>query len=814
MNTKPDLSPLSAEELAAGMAASENTKTKKEEWMVMETVPDSAAPLPDTHYELGMPQTRFCYKNAEGEEIFYICRFESPDGKKELRPLSYCRNAQGEEQWRWKQPNTPYPMYHFDMLHTNLQATVLVCEGEKTADAASDLFPDYISTTSPFGAGSAKKANWNSLRGRNVVIWPDNDDAGKLYAEDVGMHAWKAGALSVKIVQVPDNFPPKWDLADECPAGADLRALLNTATPISRPPSYISRGDFKMSETGLTYDPRDSKDGPEFVCSSLEVLAQTCDENNEMWGLLLRWGDRGGHVHKQILRLDLLAGNPTDLIKFFLNGGLNVNNTQRGSKLLSIYLNSVRPEMFAISVDSVGWHGKIYVSPKRSYGDDGKAYFLKSEAPVAEQSVSGSVEEWQSEIACFAISNSRLALSICASFAAPLLKLVDSENFGFHIVGGSSSGKSTALRCGASVAGSDMGSWRMTSNAGEGIACGLNDGLMTLDEVSEANGLDVDELTYMFGNGSGKSRMRKDATNKKVLKFRNIILSSGEVKIADKVAGVGRKYRPGQAVRMIDIPADAGKNFKLFETLHGFPSGQALAEHLNAACKKFHGIIMERYLEAVASDPDGVADMIRTRMKRWQDENTTAGMDGQVCRVAGHFALLAAAGEYAISLGLLPWPVGEAERACKVCFDAWLDERGSIRSLEDEDVIRQIALFIENNGSARFAYAYKSGNALKTDDLITPGQVGFRYKDENGNWQYLVSSESWGSILCKGFSERDVNKRLMKLGLLRTNGKSPSVLKYINGDRRRLYQPDVILMEAILHPSNDNKPELVTDQAA
>ena len=38
----------------------------------------------------------------------------------------------------------------------------MIVEGEKAADAAAELLPDFVVTTSPFGAKSAGKADWSA----------------------------------------------------------------------------------------------------------------------------------------------------------------------------------------------------------------------------------------------------------------------------------------------------------------------------------------------------------------------------------------------------------------------------------------------------------------------------------------------------------------------------------------------------------------------------------------------------------------------------------------------------------------------------
>ncbi len=62
---------------------------------------------------------------------------------------------------------------------------VFVCEGEKTADALWSI--GLPATTSAGGSNGSDKSDWSILAGKKVIIWPDNDDPGMDYANNV---AW------------------------------------------------------------------------------------------------------------------------------------------------------------------------------------------------------------------------------------------------------------------------------------------------------------------------------------------------------------------------------------------------------------------------------------------------------------------------------------------------------------------------------------------------------------------------------------------------------------------------------------------------
>ena len=78
------------------------------------------------------------------------------------------------------------------------------------------------------------------------------------------------------------------------------------------------------------------------------------------------------------------------------------------------------------------------------------------------------------------------------------------------------------------------------------------------------------------------------------------------------------------------------------------------------------------------------------------------GADGQVSRVANRFALIAAAGELATEYGSTGWPVGAAFDGVLVCFNAWLERRGTIGKAETEMLLEQVTAFLEAHGESRF----------------------------------------------------------------------------------------------------------------
>ncbi len=144
------------------------------------------------HPTLGKPSMKWAYTTAEGLIIGHVCRFETAKGKT-IRPYF---------DGKWEFPPAPRPLYGLHRIAQRPNDPVIVVEGEKSAEAAGALFPSHVATTSMGGAGNAAYSDWSALSGRDVTIWPDADEAGLKYAQDVAQLALKAGAKSVSIVDI------------------------------------------------------------------------------------------------------------------------------------------------------------------------------------------------------------------------------------------------------------------------------------------------------------------------------------------------------------------------------------------------------------------------------------------------------------------------------------------------------------------------------------------------------------------------------------------------------------------------------------
>lgn len=221
--------PLNEDELNAASTASNRPSRDR----CIMPVPTDAPPPPE-YQKLGPSHSRWAYQDAQGRLLFYVYRWDTPTpedpGAKEIRCLTFWQG----KGWDWKHPPEPKPLYRLDRLAQRPTDPVLICEGEKAADAAVTIFPDHVVIAWPGGAKAIGKVDWQPLVGRRVIIWPDNDVAGRTCAGALGTLLQEVGAENVAVVTVPESWPPNWDVADSLPEGVtldDLLTLLHRAVP-------------------------------------------------------------------------------------------------------------------------------------------------------------------------------------------------------------------------------------------------------------------------------------------------------------------------------------------------------------------------------------------------------------------------------------------------------------------------------------------------------------------------------------------------------------------------------------------------------
>jgi hypothetical protein len=169
-------------------------------------------------YNLNAPVSRWTYHDAEGSEVGIICRWDTPKGKV-IRPVA--RTASG---WAQMMVPKPRPLFNLNAVTATAGETIFVVEGEKCVDAMTAL--GLTATTSMGGSQAPHLTDWTALTGRTVAIVPDNDAAGRDYANAVeSLVAPHAGDVLVIELDGLGEGGDVGDLVDACLTGRDREEL-------------------------------------------------------------------------------------------------------------------------------------------------------------------------------------------------------------------------------------------------------------------------------------------------------------------------------------------------------------------------------------------------------------------------------------------------------------------------------------------------------------------------------------------------------------------------------------------------------------
>jgi hypothetical protein len=226
---------------------------------------------------LGAPVATYRYYDTHGTLLASVVRHE-PDGtraSKTFRPWCYRGG-------KWV-PGAPdlRPLYHLPSVATS--PTVVLVEGEGKADALHSV--GVVATSAMQGANAPiEKTDWSPLAGKTVVIWPDNDEPGRTYAQIAGQKLTSIGC-KVSVVPVPADKPAKWDAGDCVAEGGDANAVLLTAVEVAK--------ESKPRIRILDLDELENIQPPSFLID--DVLTEG--------GLSVLWGRSGGM--KSFVALDM-----------------------------------------------------------------------------------------------------------------------------------------------------------------------------------------------------------------------------------------------------------------------------------------------------------------------------------------------------------------------------------------------------------------------------------------------------------------------------------------------------------------------------
>ncbi|MGF6664845.1 putative DNA primase/helicase [Paraburkholderia atlantica] len=548
---------------------------------------------------------------------------------------------------------------------------------------------------------------------------------------------------------------------------------------------------FTVTDRGVFYEEDDGT--PHWICSELHVRALVRDRASENWGRLLEWNDADRHPHVWALPMEMLRSDGADMRGELARLGLDIAPGAKARNKLTEYVITSKPKARGRCVTRTGWYEGAFVFPDRTVGAARERVIFQAETVARAYSQAGTLSEWQQGVARYCPGNSRLLLAVSTAFASMLLQFSGQESGGLNFVGDSSTGKTTALRAACSVFGGKeyMQRWRATANGLEGLATLHNDTLLVLDELAQVDAREAGEIAYMLANGSGKARAGRSGAARARQTWQLLFLSAGEIGLSQHMQAVGKKTKAGQEVRLVEIPADAGAGFGLFESLHGMAGGAALSSAINEAAVRSYGTPAIAFLDALCAEIQEIEPWLKRETSAFLGRHLPANANGQAHRVCQRFALIGLAGEYATASGITGWEPQQALQAAADCFDVWMENRGGSGNQERASILSHVKAFFESHEESRFS------DLADTSDRPTINRAGFRRCTETGI-EYLVLPEVFKREICTGFDPKSVARNLIDAGWVRpsSDGKSQRSERLPGKGTTRVYVFTSALWEA------------------
>jgi AAA domain/CHC2 zinc finger/Homeodomain-like domain len=179
------------------------------------------------------------YFDENGQELFQVCRMEPKN--------FWQRHRNGNGKWTWNLKGVRRVLYNLpEILKAN---EVVIVEGEKDVNNLAKL--GITATTSPMGAGKWLDSYNKHLKGKDIVLIPDNDNQGREHMAKIGA-SLEGDAKSIRWLNIP-GLPSKGDVSDFIATHPDsedaaerFAVMLENAEPYS-PPKQLSHDDAVMT---------------------------------------------------------------------------------------------------------------------------------------------------------------------------------------------------------------------------------------------------------------------------------------------------------------------------------------------------------------------------------------------------------------------------------------------------------------------------------------------------------------------------------------------------------------------------------------
>ncbi|MDE1484609.1 TOPRIM and DUF927 domain-containing protein [Xenorhabdus bovienii] len=693
---------------------------------------------------------------------------------------------------------------------------IVISEGFATAVTVSKLYPSLQSvlTLAALDNGNLKnvavacRKKWPKS---TIIIAADNDwhadgeldDNGKLKQNTGKISAEKAAEAVGGFVALPpcnekadwDDYRQKHTLLKTLEAfeptliasGAKTDPKPEPVQPEQEPIEPTERPDDPLQPWADLRDdgvywitPKLDRNGSisysdAWLCSPVSVLGIGFDDYEEY--MIMRWKPASGGVTRtEAIPMSIIGER--EGWRSLKSGGLKVT-TKNGlrANLADWWQCTPTKERWRVS-DKTGWQYGAYILPSGEVigTPEIPVIFGGRSAAAKGYKVAGTSQSWRETVARLANGNPSMMTAIAASLAAPVIGLVNASGFGVHFYEPSTAGKTTTQSVASSLYGEPEAlklTWYGTQLGLLNEAAAHNDGLMPLDEIGQnSDRRGVANSAYALFNGLGKLQGAKDGGNREIIRFKTLVISTGEIDLDSYVREEGKRLKAGQLVRLLNIPMTRTRTF------HEHADGQSHAKAIEAAFNAHHGAAGREWIKWLAENKDTAKQAVKDAQQLWLGL-LPDGAGEQVHRVAERFAILEAA--LMMATHITGWTEADCHNAIEHSFNAWVAEFG-FANKEGEQITEAAEAFLNAFGLSRFAPHPYDPRDLPIRDL-----AGYRTQGKHDNDPMIFHTfpSAFENEIAKGFNEKQFAKALAEAGILQIGDRGRFKKKSIRIDGRR-----------------------------
>lgn len=362
----------------------------------------------------------------------------------------------------------------------------------------------------------------------------------------------------------------------------------------------------------------------------------------------------------------------------------------------------------------------------------------------------GSLDEWCNMIQNEVCGNIPMSYLLMASFASPLLSILNfSHDFGsilFCLCNNSSKGKSTTAMLCASVYSSPVLNkgvaitFNGTENALQEFLSQINGLSVVFDELGSSTITNLERLMYNFCLGRSKLRLNGDASLQEVKEFSSVIFTTSEISF------VSEKSMDGIKTRVFQIEDTLTKNAENSDNIKSI----AMANY-GVAGNKYLQMLVDKGQEEIESDYQKYKNILLKKNKdiddKWKSEHSNIISESSLAcfeqrkrltdRILSKLAIVVQATAYAKELFNFNIEISDmVDYSLNLTnkIESTQTPEDELMTIVHEDFIKNIKKYKMNYPFALKVFDKRKAKAIDYD-LLNSGYSRYMFYDANGKKQ-------------------------------------------------------------------------------